>query len=287
MIKTAATRVWAFDLEWVPDPLAGRLLYDIPEDVDDPREILQEMWDQGGASECDPTPFLKLAICRVVSIAAVERRVQSNGEVALHLLSLPRHPQDPDEAAESRLVGTFLEAVGKHRPQLVGFSSSHADLKILLQRGLILGLQAPGFCGRPAQSSDSADYFSRSGDLHIDLKEIVGGWGKSAPSLHQLAVQSGIPGKMGVDGNQVAELWLAGELGQIVQYNEADALTTYLIWLRLAHLAGLFTGDQYQYEQDQLRKLLERESQESGKAHLGAYLQEWQRLQTLVREGRA
>jgi predicted PolB exonuclease-like 3'-5' exonuclease len=286
MIRTVAKRVWAFDLEWVPDPLAGRLLYDIPEDVDDPREILQEMWDQGGASETDPTPFLKLAICRVVSIAAVERRVQANGEVALHLLSLPRHPEDQAEAGEARLISTFLDAIGKHRPQLVGFSSSHADLRILIQRGLVLGLQAPGFCQPPARSSDGADYFARATDWHHDLREIVGGWGKGAPSLHQLAVQSGIPGKMGVDGNQVAELWLAGELSRIVQYNEADALTTYLVWLRLAHLAGLFTGDQYQREQDQLRNMLERESQEPDKEHLGAYLQEWQRLQEIVRQGR-
>jgi predicted PolB exonuclease-like 3'-5' exonuclease len=162
-----------------------------------------------------------------------------------------------------------------------------ADLKILIQRGLILGVQASGFCKRPARLSDGVDYFARSGDWHIDLKEIVGGWGKGSPSLHQLAVQSGIPGKMGVDGNQVAELWLAGELDQIVQYNEADALTTYLVWLRLAHFAGHFTVDQYQHEQDQVRSLLERESQEPGKAHLGAYLQEWNRLQELVREGRA
>ena len=29
MIKTVEDRVWAFDLEWVPDPLAGRLLLDL------------------------------------------------------------------------------------------------------------------------------------------------------------------------------------------------------------------------------------------------------------------
>jgi predicted PolB exonuclease-like 3'-5' exonuclease len=283
MIKTVGKRVWAFDLEWVPDPLAGRLLYDIPEEVDDPQEILQEMWEQGGATAEDPTPFLKTVLCRIISIAAVERRVRQSGEITLHLLSLPRQPHDPAEAGETRLVSTFLDALGKHRPQLVGFSSTNADLKILLQRGLILGVSAPGFC-RPDRADERSGYLSRSSDWHIDLKEIAGGWGKAAPSLHELAVQSGVPGKLGVDGSKVAQLWLAGELDRIVQYNQADALTTYLVWLRLAHFAGHFNDEQYQGEQQLVRDLLQRESSTPGKEHLGEYLKAWQHLQAAIQE---
>lgn len=31
MFKTVQSRVWAFDLEWVPDPLAGTLVHDLDE----------------------------------------------------------------------------------------------------------------------------------------------------------------------------------------------------------------------------------------------------------------
>jgi hypothetical protein len=31
VIKNIQKQVWAFDAEWIPDPFAGRLLYDIPE----------------------------------------------------------------------------------------------------------------------------------------------------------------------------------------------------------------------------------------------------------------
>lgn len=283
MIRTVEERVWAFDLEWVPDPLAARLLHDVPESVDSPRELMEVMWRAGGATDEDPTPFLKTAVCRIVSIAVVERRVKAGSdEPVLALLSLPKDPANADEARETSLVSTFLEALGKHRPQLVGFSSQDSDLKILIQRGVILGVQASGFARRPAKPWEGVDYFARGSDWNVDIKEILGGWGKAVPSLHELAVQSGIPGKLDVDGNDVAALWLEGRLAEIVAYNEFDALTTYLVWLRLAHFAGHFSAGEYQREQGLVEALLERESVSGGKPHLARYRKEWQRLRAAI-----
>jgi predicted PolB exonuclease-like 3'-5' exonuclease len=281
VIRSVQGRVWAFDVEWVPDPLAGHLVYGISEEITDPAEVMREMWRLGGATEDDPTPFLKTAICRVVSIAAVERRA-GNGEATVNLLSLPRDPASEDEARESHVVGTFLDALGRHRPQLVGFNSIDSDLKVLVQRGVIHGLAAPGFAERPEKPWLGIDYFARGSEWNVDLKEIVGGWGKAVPSLHEMAVQCGIPGKMEIDGNDVAGLWLAGDLARIVRYNEFDALTTYLLWLRVAHFAGHFTTAQYGAEQALVRDLLERESKAEGREHLGVYLEEWKRLQRAI-----
>ena len=285
MIKSVKERVWAFDLEWVPDPLAGRLLHGLPAAIESPREIMEVMWRAGGASEDDPTPFLKTVLCRIASIAVIERRVKSAGEEpTLSLLSLPKDPTNEAETREASLVSTFLEAVGKHRPQLVGFNSQDADLKILIQRGVILGVQAAGFAHRPDKPWEGVDYFARGSDWNIDLKEILGGWGKSVPSLHELAVQSGIPGKMGVDGNDVAALWLEGRLAEIVAYNEFDALTTYLVWLRMAHFAGFFSASAYEREQGHVRALIERESANGAKPHLARYRTEWERLRAAIGE---
>ena len=284
MIKTVERRVWAFDAEWVPDPLAGRLLYDTPDSVREPEEILQLMWGQEGATEQDPTPFLKLVKCRLVSIAAVERLDRGDEEPLLRLLSLPRDPTDSAQNVESAVLGKFLGAIGEHKPQLVGFNSVDSDLKIMIQRGVILGLHMPGFATRPAKPWEGIDYFARGGDWHVDIKDLVSGWGKATPSLHELAVQSGIPGKMDVDGNDVARLWLDGELGHIVDYNEYDALTTYLVWLRIAHFAGHFSSDAYEREQALLRAMVEREIDGGDKPHLAAYLEEWDRLRAFVAE---
>ena len=286
MIKNVAHRVWAFDLEWVPDPLAGRLVYGISDDVADPAEIMRIMWEKGGATEEDPTPFLKTALCRVVSVAALERRQLPDGTVKLNLMALPHDPSNAEEAAEQHVVGTFLDALGRSRPQIVGFNSLHSDLKILIQRGMILGLSAPAFCERPAKPWEGIDYFARGSDFNVDLKEILGGWGLSNPSLHEIAVQSGVPGKMGVDGNDVAPLWLEGRLDRIVQYNECDALTTYLVWLRLAHFAGFFDDAEYAREQQFVADLLQMEIAKGDKKHLEEYLDAWNGLRETIENGR-
>ena len=286
MIKDVKHRVWAFDLEWVPDPLAGRLVYSLPEDVTDPAEIMRLMWERGGATDEDPTPFLKTALCRVVSVAALERRQLPDGSAKLALMSLPHDPSNDEEATEANVVGTFLEALGKNRPQLVGFNSLQSDLKILIQRGIILGLSAPGFCERPDKPWEGIDYFARGSDWNVDLKDIVGGWGLSSPSLHEIAVQSGIPGKMGVDGNDVAPLWLEGRLDEIVRYNECDAVTTYLVWLRLAHFAGHLDLASYNNEQQLVADLLQSEIARGGRHHLEEYVETWNGLRSTIESER-
>jgi len=286
MIKDVKPRVWAFDLEWVPDPLAGRLVYSLPDDLTDPVEVMRVMWERGGATEEDPTPFLKTALCRVVSVAALERRQLPDGSVKLALMSLPRDPARDVETTEAHVVGTFLEALGKNRPQLVGFNSLQSDLKILIQRGIILGLSAPEFCRRPDKPWEGIDYFARSSDWNVDLKEIVGGWGVASPSLHEIAVQAGIPGKMGVDGNDVAPLWLEGRLDRIVRYNECDAVTTYLVWLRLAHFAGHLDQAAYNHEQQLVADLLQVEIAKGNRQHLEEYLETWTDLRATIESER-
>ena len=283
MIKSVMQRVWAFDAEWVPDPEAGRLLYDVPDSVQDPHEVMRIMWERGGATAEDPTPFLKMIVCRVVSIAAVERRVKPGGEVSLALTSLPHDVSDPEQTGEAAVVGSFLEAIGRTKPQLVGYNSIDSDLKILVQRAVVKGVRAAAFASRPDKPWEGVDYFARSSDWNIDLRAILGGFGRAVPSLHELATLSGIPGKMEVDGNQVAQLWLAGDLRKIVEYNEFDALTTYLVWLRTAHFAGHFTPEEYAEEQLRLRAMIE--DLAGKRTHLRKYLDEWDRLRSATANG--
>ncbi len=281
MFKMVHSEVWAFDMEWTPDPLAGRLLYPEAAKLERDEEVFRIMWERGGATTEDPTPFLKMAICRIVSIAAVSRQRLGPGEISLRLLSLPHDPSDSEETFEAAVLQPFLDALGDRHPQIVGYNSLASDLKILLQRATILGLEAPGFCQRPEKPWEGVDYFARGSDFNVDLKEILGGWGHAAPSLHQLAVQSGIPGKMDVDGNSVAGMWLEGRLDEIVHYNEFDALSTYLLWLRVAHLGGFFDTEGYEKEQRRVEILIEDEIGK-GRSHLESYLVEWKRLQAAV-----
>ena len=282
MFKTVKNRVWAFDAEWIPDPLAGRMLYKLPAEAPD-KEVVEVMWQKGGATEEDPTPYLKTVLCRIVSIAAVERH-QVKNDVKLHLLSLPRESQDAAQTDERHVVGTFLAKVGQYKPQLVGYNSAGADLKAMIQRSVVLGLSMPAFCKRPNKPWEGDDYFdSRNSEASVDLKDVVGGWGKATPSLNEMATLSGIPGKLDVDGEQVAGLWLDGNLDKIIAYNEFDALTTYLLWLRIAHFGGHFSSAQYETEQDLVRGLIDTEIQENGKTHLQDFRDEWDRLKDCLK----
>jgi predicted PolB exonuclease-like 3'-5' exonuclease len=281
VIRSVQDHLWAFDCEWVPDPRAGRLVYGLPADLPD-RDVLAAMWKRGGATAEDPRPFLKTVLCRVVSVAAVQRR-RANGEVKLNLLWLPRDPADAAQADEARVVGTFLQALGRHRPQLVGYNSRGADLRILVQRGVALGLAAPEFCRRPDKPWEGVDYFHRDNEWHLDLMEILGGWGSRAHvSLHEIATLSGIPGKFQADGEEVAPMWLDGRLADIVHYNCFDALSTYLLWLRMARFAGLFDAQQYEDEQNLVRELIMDLAEQPETAFLTAYFDEWERLQALT-----
>ncbi len=285
MFKTVAHEVWAFDAEWVPDPVAGRVLYGLSEAMTD-REVVEEMWQRNGATADEPMPYLKTILCRVVSIAAIIRRVAPDGEVKLLLHALPEHGDSAAECDEAVILSRFLTGVGQRNPQLVGFNSHAADLKIFIQRSIVQGISMPAFCARPDKPWEGRDYFARGNEWHIDLKDIVSSWGKAMPSLHELATLSGIPGKMGIDGKLVAEMWLAGDIKGIVQYNVCDALTTYLVWLRIAHFGGFFTAEAYREEQERVRALSAEKAQSPRYEHLLAYQEEWDRL-TSIRTGHA
>ena len=270
MYKFIADNVVVFDIEWVPDPASGRRIYKVPYTASD-EEVLEVMWREGGATPEDPRPYLKTVMCRIVSIAAVVRKKVRN-EVRLELVSLPglRDGAQP----EGKIIRQFLEAVGNLGAQLVGFNSSNADLPILFQRALANRVTAPTFCHRPDKPWEGADYFARYSDFNIDLKNEVGGFGKASPSLHELASSLGIPGKMGTDGSDVVNLWRSGDFRKIVEYNQFDALSTYLVWLRSAYFSGRLTEDAFVHEELLLESLLN-QAIGDGSEHLGAFLDAW------------
>ncbi|MGA7304033.1 MAG: 3'-5' exonuclease [Rhodothermales bacterium] len=282
MFKTIQPTVWAFDIEWVPDPTAGKLIYGLDDNLDD-RSVMEHMWAMGGGTEEEPRPFLKMVLCRIVSIAAIERRVRDDKSVGLTLVSLPHDPTDPENESEAEIISRFLDAVGQKKPQLVGFNSMNADIKILIQRAIVNGIEAGSFAKRPDKPWEGPDYFSRVSESSVDLMDIVSGWGRGSPSLNQFTTLSGIPGKFEIDGQQVADRWLEGKLGDIVAYNECDAVTTYLLWLRFAHFGGFFDEEEYEEEQENVRRLLREMGARQNGAHLLRYLAEWERLRDRVK----
>jgi hypothetical protein len=274
MIKTVHNDVWVFDVEWAPDPQAGRLLYHISDDVSD-KDVVFEMFRQNGATEDNPTPFLKPVLCKICSIVALIRRV-NNDATSFRLLSLPRDVAD----SEYTILETFLGGVGRSKPQLVGYNSVNADARILLQRAIVKGVAAASqFLTRPEKPWLGPDYFAKENDYHVDLYNLIQGWGSAGPSLHQMTTLSGIPGKLDCDGQQVYSLALEGRIKDIVAYNECDVLSTYLLWLRCIYVSGHLTREQYKLEQQELKQLIIGEYQNGRGDHLMVFLEAWESLQ--------
>ncbi len=268
-----------FDLEWVPDACAARRLFGLREETTE-LEAIEALWKNAGATDESPRPFVKYLFSRVVSIAFLSRKVvYRDGVRAIEfaLNSLPTLPPESNTVDEAYIIERFLYFVGERRPQLVGFNSQESDLQVLIQRGMINEVRAPAFCERPNKPWDGDDYFdSRNSEGHLDLIKRFSGDRRMAPRLNELARLCGFPGKLDVDGEQVVDLWLAGDLTKIVEYNQIDTLNTYLIWLRLVHFCGKLSEEEYAEETDQFRGFLEAEAQKPEKGFLQGFLAKWE-----------
>lgn len=273
MIKHTFNRIWFFDIEWTPDPQVGRRLYPELEYGSD-REVIRKMWEEAGATEEFPRPFVKTALCRILSIAFLSRNVEDS-KPSFSLNSLPKK----SETTEAEIIENFLGYVGRREPQLVGFNSINCDMKILIQRALANEVASPEFAKRPEKPWLGRDYFSDHSEFHIDLMRCIGsGWGKDLPSLNEMAAICGFPGKIDVSGDQITELWLENKLPQIVAYNEFDVLTTYLLWLRLVKFNGHVSEKAYFEELDIFKNFLADES--SRRPHLRKFLDKWEEIES-------
>lgn len=269
-----------FDMEWVPDAVSARRLFDLPDETTE-IEAMQRLWEHSPQFnvETNPRPFLKYMFSRVVSIAFLSRRTFFNSErervVEFKLNSLPGLPVEDAMADEAEIISKFLYFLGERRPQLVGFNSAESDMQVLIQRGLINEVTAPRFCERPAKNWDPGDYFKKwDNEDHLDLLKMFSS-GQMTPRLDELAKVCGFPGKIDVKGDQVTDLWLAGDLTKIVEYNQIDVLNTYLVWLRVVLFAGKLSEEEYVEEQDQFRAFLEAEAVKPEKAFISAFLDKW------------
>lgn len=273
-------RTWFFDLEWVPDAAGSIKLYGLPEGTTE-KEAIEKLWSETKDFDpaSNPRPFVKYLFSRVVSIAFLSRNsVYRDGERAIDFAihSLPRIPIDPSEADEAYIIDRFLHWVGEREPQLVGFNSLESDLQVLVQRGIVNEITAPAFCRRPAKPWEGRDYFdSKNSEWHLDLLQRFSRFAMT-PKLNEFAILCGFPGKIDVAGDQVVDLWLAGDLKRIVEYNQTDTLNTYLIWLRTAYFAGKLAEDEYVDEIEQFRSFLETESEKADREHIAKFLEMWE-----------
>ncbi|MEP7074667.1 MAG: hypothetical protein ABI878_02565 [Acidobacteriota bacterium] len=268
-----------FDLEWVPDAVGAKRLFDLPDETTE-LEAMQAFWTKAGATDENPRPFVKYLYSRVVSIAFLSRKIvyrDSERTVEFSLNSLPKLPLETVAVDEAQLIDRFLYIIGERCPQLVGFNSQESDIQVLIQRALVNEVAAPAFCKRPMKPWEGQDYFDgRNSEAHIDLLTRFSNRGGMSPRLDELAKLCGYPGKIDVSGDQVVDLWLAGDVTKIVEYNQIDTLNTYLVWLRMVYFAGKIEEEAYHAEQEVFREFLETETAKPEKVFVEQFLEKWE-----------
>jgi len=249
-----------FDIETVPDTDLGRRLYDLHDLSDE--HVAQIMFTkrrQESGSE-----FLSHEQHRVVAISVVMRSRDS-----LKVWSLGE-----EASSEKDLIERFFDGLDKFTPDLVSWNGSGFDLPVLNYRCLLHGVTASRYweTGDEDNSFRFSNYLSRFHWRHMDLMDILSGFqGRGRASLNDIASLLGFPGKIGMHGADVWNVYLAGGLARIRAYCETDVLNTYLIYLRFELLRGNLSGAEHAGEVARVRKLL----QESSAPHLHEFLAAW------------
>jgi predicted PolB exonuclease-like 3'-5' exonuclease len=254
------SNVLAFDIETVPDVEFGRRLHGL-EGLTDKQVgyVMQTRQREQTGSE-----FLSLEQHRVVAISVAMRT--RDGFKAWSL-------GEPD-ASEADLVRRFFDGIERHSPTLVSWNGSGFDLPVLHYRALRHGVQAHRYweMGEEDPAFRWNNYLSRFHWRHVDLMDVLSGYqGRGRVGLDPMAQLLGLPGKLGMTGEDVWEAHLAGRSAEIRHYCETDVINTYLVYLRFELMRGRLTHDEHARECGIVRDWLGA----AGAPHLARFLAAW------------
>jgi predicted PolB exonuclease-like 3'-5' exonuclease len=249
-----------FDIETVPDTDLGRRLHGLSGLSDEQvGQIMFTKRRQETGSE-----FLSHEQHRVVAISVVMRSRDS-----LKVWSL-----GDENSPEKDLIERFFDGLDRYTPDLVSWNGTGFDLPVLHYRSLLHSVTAARYweTGDGDSSFRFSNYLSRFHWRHMDLMDVLSGFqGRGRASLNAVATLLGLPGKLGMQGSEVWEVYLAGGLARIRDYCETDVLNTYLVYLRFELLRGRLNAAEHAGEVARVRRLLE----ESTAMHFREFAAAW------------
>jgi predicted PolB exonuclease-like 3'-5' exonuclease len=163
------------------------------------------------------------------------------------------------EKTEAEVLLGFVKALpveGRGSgPILVTFGGNGFDLPLLRYRAFALGVPVPTLHG-----GGHRNYWHRFGQDHIDLCDVLCGYGASAkPSLAEMAALANIPVKIGgLDGSQVEAYVAAGKLTEVADYCLTDVLATYCVFLRYEMVRGDLAPAHFETSMNSLRSTVQK-----------------------------
>ena len=210
------------------------------------------------------TDFLPLIQHRIVVVSALLRTKEG-----LRLFSLTE-----GQETEKQIVERFFEGLERYSPELVSWNGAGFDLPVLHYRALKYGVMAEHYLeiGDKDREFRFNNYLNRFHWRHLDLMDVLSGYSFGGRgSLEQVAMLLGLPGKLGMSGDQVWGTYQSGKVAAIRDYCEIDVLNTYLIYLRFQLMRGLLDQSRYQSEVE----LLSTKLSEMKSLHISTFLSAW------------
>jgi predicted PolB exonuclease-like 3'-5' exonuclease len=264
--------LFVFDIETVPDTGAVPNLTGFADPDEAGRRAELERYHLEATQ--GKNPFPRQPFHRVVAISFLEAEIEPEGAGERYLLRELRSGGEPGYD-EKRLVQGFFGYFERLRqPRLVTFNGRGFDLPVLKYRAMAHGVAAPTLYAAGDRRNGYASRYAT--DWHCDLADVLSDHGASARvSLEEVAAVLGIPGKLGLDGSQVAALVDEGRIAEVRDYCETDVLSTYLVYLRhRLHTGGLSPEGHDRAVADVIAYI---ESCRAERPHLARFLEAWGR----------
>jgi predicted PolB exonuclease-like 3'-5' exonuclease len=129
-------------------------------------------------------------------------------------------------------------------PTLVSFNGRTFDIPLMELAAFRFGISVPAWFNLQDRTYDQKrNRYNQH--AHFDLQEVITNFGATRLNggLNLVANLLGKPGKMGIAGHMVQELYNAGQLDQINDYCRCDVLDTYFVLLRVKVLTGELSID--------------------------------------------
>lgn len=219
-------------------------------------------------------PFLRQPFHKIIVISMLKASLTiKNGYECLELKKISSGSLD--KLTEKELVEFFFNYICKCLPRLISFNGKTFDLPVLKYKAMHYGIMAEKFY----KAGDKWNSYNNrySVDWHCDLLEVLSEYGASARvKMCEVCTAFNLPGKLGIDGSNVAKMYDDNQLLEVKNYCETDVLNTYLIYLRLSLHQGKISKEGYQQNIEELINYIKENPQQNKSFPL--FLTEWEKV---------
>lgn len=269
-------KLFIFDIETIPD---GDVIENLTGSKTENKLELRKELEEYSSEVSGGNPFPRQPFHKVVAISFIEADIETCRDgTEIYTLTDIRSGGNEDSNEEEIIKG-FFNHLSKNPPRIVSYNGRTFDLPVLKYRAMKYGVSAPWLYKLGDKWNNYSQRYSL--DWHCDLLEAFSDFGASARcKMNEICSIMGIPGKIGVDGSQVAGMHDQGRIKEIRDYCETDVINTYLLYLNYQMHSGNLTKDNFLKCNTDLKNYLDSYKNDSSKKHFEEFLSEWKKFDT-------